>query len=188
MLTFNLIALDTDNERDKFNLFYTQNKQLLTSIARKLLLSEELADDAVHTTFLKAMEHKEEIFRMSAIDFRRWSVVVLKNNCADIRRKRKNIDTAVQLDADWVEEIENSQESVEEIMIHKETYASMMVALAQLDPLNREIFQMKYILGMPYAEICKIHRLTIEQLSCRMERTRRKIRTLLKGVCENHEK
>jgi RNA polymerase sigma-70 factor (ECF subfamily) len=187
MMMFYLAALDSDKERDKFELLYTQNLQLLTNIARKVLLSEELADDAVHTTFLNALEHKEEIFRMSAIDFRRWSVVVLKNNCADIRRRRKNIDTAVQLDADWVQEIEVTQESVEENLIHKETYAYMIAALAQIDPLNRDIFQMKYILGATYAQICKVHGLTLEQLSSRMERTRRKIRKLLKGVNENHE-
>jgi RNA polymerase sigma-70 factor (ECF subfamily) len=184
---FYLAALDTDNERNKFELLYTQNIQLLTNIARKILLSEELADDAVHTTFLNAIEHKEEILRMSAIDFRRWSVVVLKNNCFDIRRKRKNIDTSVQLDADEVQEIANSQESIEDIIISMETYTSIMAVLAHLDPLNREIFQMKYVLGLSYAQICITCGLTTDQLNSRMERTRRKVRKLLKGVDNNYE-
>jgi RNA polymerase sigma-70 factor (ECF subfamily) len=61
MLAFYMAALETDEERDKLADLYQRYHQLLTKAALRIVKSPDLAEDAVHETFVAAIEDKGKI-------------------------------------------------------------------------------------------------------------------------------
>jgi DNA-directed RNA polymerase specialized sigma24 family protein len=74
MLSFYIAALETDEERDGIKDLYERYHQLLMKVALKIVRSSDLAEDAVHETFLAAIEDKGKIILQPAVNFRNWSV------------------------------------------------------------------------------------------------------------------
>jgi RNA polymerase sigma factor (sigma-70 family) len=64
-------------------------------------------------------------------------------------------------------------------MIQQEDYDRLMECIGELDPINRQILEMKYMLGMSFAKICDELGMTLAQVNSRLERTRQKVRKLL---------
>jgi RNA polymerase sigma-70 factor (ECF subfamily) len=154
MLSIYLAALDTQEERDKLTFLYENYKELLRNAAMKILRDRESADDAVHETFLEAIGHKEKVLSLSPIDFRKWRVIVVKRKCIDALRKRGRSGGEISLDADDAPEMADGNEPFDIQMIQKEDYDRLMECIGRLDPLNQQILEMKYVLGMKIAEIC----------------------------------
>jgi RNA polymerase sigma-70 factor (ECF subfamily) len=178
MLLIYLAALDTEEERDKLTFLYEKYKGLLKSAAMKVIRDRDLADDAVHETFMEAIRHKEKILSLTPIDFRNWSVIVVRRKCIDAIRKRTRYGGTVSLDADNAPEVADEGEPFGLQMIRQEDYDRLMECIDRLDPVNRQILEMKYVLDMSIAEICSELDMTLAQVNSRLERTRQKVRHL----------
>jgi RNA polymerase sigma-70 factor (ECF subfamily) len=178
MLAFYLSALDTNEERDKLTRMYDLHKRELTRIAMNILRKPELAEDAVHDTFLEAIKHKDKIFSRSSTDFLRWCVVVVEGKCVDILRRRKHISESPSLDDEKTGEVSDDGEPLDIILTKREDYDLIRGCLPELDAENRQILWRKYVLGMSYKEIAEEMNMTPEQLTSRMARTKAKLRVL----------
>lgn len=179
MLFFFLSALETDEERGALTSLYEQYKDLLVRVAMKYLRQPDLAEDAVHETFFEAIRHKNEILTKTPLDFRRWSVVVTENKCRDILRRRKIIDQSLPFDDDDNIEFVSDYESFDISTIRQEDYEKLAECLKTLDPINRQIIEMKYLIGMPYSEIAMRMKMTETQVQGRLQRTRTRVKNLL---------
>jgi RNA polymerase sigma factor (sigma-70 family) len=63
-------------------------------------------------------------------------------------------------------------------IIQKDNQAFFMKCLAELEPLNRQILEMKYVRGMSFDQICSELNMTFPQVNGRLARTRAKIKVL----------
>jgi RNA polymerase sigma-70 factor (ECF subfamily) len=178
MLFFYLAVLETDEERDTLASWYHKYKKELMRIALKRLRRSELAEDAVHETFMEAIRHKEHIISKSPIDFLRWSVIVIERKCIDILRRRTHIDGGISLNDEKVCEFPDNGEPLDILLTQRDDYEKIMDCLPEIGMENKQILWMKYVLGMSYSEIALKTGLSPEQLSNRMARTKTRLRIL----------
>jgi RNA polymerase sigma-70 factor (ECF subfamily) len=182
MFSIYIAALETDAERDRLKELYERYHQLLMKVALKIVRSPDLAEDAVHETFLAAIEGKNKIFSQSAVNFRNWSVIVVRNKCFDILRENKNFDDSSRSDTESgtdMSDIPSNDVPVDLELIQQDEKAILLKCLAELEPLNRQILEMKYMRGMSFADICSELNMTFPQVSGRLARTREKVKAML---------
>jgi len=178
MLMMYLTALDTSEERDRLSYLYDKYYQLLIKTALKILGDIGLAEDAVHETFLAAIESDKKIYLQDEVNFRNWSVIVVRSKCYDILRKKNKSENAVQLDADDTPELESNELPLDIQITNREDYEKLTVCIAELEPLNRHILEMKYVLGMSFEKICSELNMTFPQVNGRLARTRAKLKSM----------
>lgn len=61
MLSFYLSIIDTDQDKEKFEKLYTQYRRLMQYVAHDILKDDYLAEDAVHTAFIKIIANLNKI-------------------------------------------------------------------------------------------------------------------------------
>jgi len=61
ILTYYLLLLDSDEEKDQFSQIYNTYRNLMHFVARRILNDDYLAEDAVHNAFLKVVKHLDKI-------------------------------------------------------------------------------------------------------------------------------
>ncbi|MDR1328182.1 MAG: sigma-70 family RNA polymerase sigma factor [Oscillospiraceae bacterium] len=178
MLALYISALETDEERDKFAYLYEENYRLLMNVARRIVRSSELAEEVVHDTFVTALEQKEKFLSLDAVNFRNFCVRVIRNKCIDILRRNKPLNGAVALDAEDSPDLISDETPFELRLVSQEDYARLMACVAELDPINRQILEMKYVHDLPFEEICSELNMTFPQVNGRLARTRAKVKAL----------
>jgi len=172
-----LSVVNTHEERHKLTLFYEKFKRRLTFTALNITHNQAMAEDAVHNTFISAMQHKEKILSMDDIDFLKWSVIVVKSKCRDLLRKEKNYaDKPLN---DFQDILPNDSMPVDEYVSQQEVYKRLKGCIASLDEVNRQILEMKYILQMSMKEIGDELGFTPTQVNSRIARARAKVKNLM---------
>ena len=92
MLSFYLSLPETPQAQAAFSQLYHAHYSKLLRIARLLLRDDRKAEDAVHDTFVKIIEHFEIFLQIPCKNQEAWIVTILKNTCLDqIRREKKHI-------------------------------------------------------------------------------------------------
>lgn len=67
MLMIYLAALDSDEERVKMADLYNNHNKRLMSVALTKTHNQDMAEDAVHSTFLAVIKHKQKVLAMDEI-------------------------------------------------------------------------------------------------------------------------
>jgi len=188
MLLFYLATLETDEERDKFTYLYEEHKDLLMRLAKKHLLDyPELAEDAVHDAFIKAIKYKDEILIKTSDDFERWSITVVTRKCIDIQRRRKVIDQSTPIENEDDIELASDDEPFDIAAIKQENHVQYMELLEKLGPTSSQLLEMKYYAEMTYAEISDETGMTHAQIAGRLQRARTKMKILIKSLGDMNE-
>ena len=174
MLMILLAALDTEEERIKMADLYHQHLDKLMRVALSITGNHDMAEDAVQNTFLAAIKHKEKLFSQDAMNFIKWSVIVVRGKSIDLlRREQRYADSSVD---DMAEYLPSDDLAVEDQVIEKDTYERVIGHIAELDELSRLVVEMKYVLHMSYAEISDELVLTHSQINNRLMGAKAKIR------------
>jgi len=177
MLPLYLSVLSTPDERHKLALFYEKYKKKLMSVALRHTHNQAMAEDAIHNAFISAIQHKEKTFTMDEIDFFRWCVIVVKGKCVDLMRK-ENPYNDTPLD-DFYEILPDDSVPVDEQVAQQDVYKRLKECMAELDSVNRQILEMKYILQMSMKEIGDELGFTPTQVNSRIAKARAKVKKLM---------
>lgn len=173
-------AFKSGRERDRFAQLYEQYLQLFLKVAKKIVGSAELSEDIVHDAMAEVLERREKFAFPDAVNFRNLCVKIIRNKCIDALRRNKPLDGAVPLDSEGAPEVPGGDEPLEMQIIRQEDYGRLRECLGALDPLNRQIIEMKYVHSMPLARICSELNMTLPQINGRLARARAHIRGMLK--------
>jgi len=184
VLSLYLSALETENERDRMTKIYDEHKHVLTMYARKMLKSEDLAEDAVHATFLVVTENKDKYFHLDKRNFRFLSVSIVKRKCIDILRGHKQYADKPLNELEFY--LESHEKPVVEQVIISSEYEAVRKHLRSLDEISRQVFLMKYYHNMSYAEIGEELCMTHKQIDNKLMRAKAKLKNLMgKEVTDN---
>ena len=178
MILIYLSMLETSGERDRFAELYNSHKKRLTYAAGRYLADNQLAEDAVHETFVAAIENRSKVFAMDSTEFLKWSYTVVKHKCHDITRRAEN---KPELLLENIDEIPEYGNSVEEKMITQDIFERIITHLGSLDEINRRILEMKYFLEMSMQEIADELGFTVTQVNSRLARARAKVKMLIES-------
>ena len=170
-------SLETDEERLKIAQIYEMYKPLMLNYARKILKSNEYAEDAVHDTFIALIKHKGKYLSQTCADLRIPIVIITKSKCLDILKKTSKQHECIE---DYEYTLTSKDIPLDEKLILAEEYQTLRKHLASLDAVSRNILEMRYILSMTHKEISEIHGISLSHVNTKIVRAKAKIRKLAK--------
>lgn len=145
---------------------------IVKGITHKVLMplkNEGAIDECINDIFLSVWDHSKK-FKGDSTDFRRWICTIAKFKAIDYYRKagRKVEFSSEHMDV-------NAGLSVEDELILREDRNELLKLINQLELIDREIFIMKYFLGLQTVEIAKQLGLTNTSVDNRVYRGKKKL-------------
>ena len=133
------------------------------------LKNEGAIDECINDIFLAVWDHSKK-FKGDSNDFRRWICTIAKFKAIDYYRKTSK---KVEFSSEHMDV--NAGLSAEDELILLENRNELLKLINQLEPIDREIFIMKYFLGLQTAEIAKQLSLTNTSIDNRVYRGKKKL-------------
>lgn len=178
MLTFYLSLTKSDNEKEKLELLYRKYKALMLNRAYEILRDGKLAEDAVHSAFLKVLKNLSKLDEIESIKTKAYIMVVLENTAKTMYTKEK-IYMSSEL-SENIPDITNVQRDAEV----KLTAEAAAEKIALLPEKYRDVFILRYINELNDKEIASALGVSASAARKRLQRAREKLRTLLGGDYE----
>lgn len=177
MLIFYLSLLEGDEDRERFTQIYVTHERMMYSVAYSILHSQMAAQDAVHNSFLKVIEHFETCRRLSRDELTNWLIVIVKHSAFDMRKKEARSKPFT--DVEYMAEIPINDETVEDAI----SYAELVEKIRALPEIYRSVLELKYLAEWSDDEIAKELHLNANTIRSRLMRGRNILRT---SLCSAH--
>jgi RNA polymerase sigma-70 factor (ECF subfamily) len=178
MLSFYLSALDTEEQRRDFAMYYEEHYGKCLAFARRITQSKALAEDAVHNAFMRMIRHKEKYFLDLGKRTASTIVIMVESECFNILKKENR---QTHSDLDEVEPIiADSSSDIFKIVASKEAVARVKQYLSTINELNRNVFEMKFFNRKSDGEIAEITGLTKNAVAHRVHKVRGEIKEILR--------
>lgn len=129
----------------------------------------QVIEECISDTFLGAYENAKQ-FSGGQEDFRKWICTIAKFKAIDAQRKLTKQPIATELETDTL-----LVQSAEDEFILQSTTNELLVLMARLDEVDRDIFTMKYFLNMQNQEIATKLGLTKAAIDNRLYRGKKKM-------------
>ena len=143
-MIFYLQMIESEEDRTKFEILYTEYKDWMGTIAFSILHNKQDAEDAVHNAFVKVAENIKKVDDPLSKMTRSYIVTIIETKSIDIyRKKQRHPEVPI---------------SEEDIGIHFD-YAScgdLAKCISQLPAQYRAVLTLKYRHGYNSREIAKI--------------------------------
>jgi RNA polymerase sigma-70 factor (ECF subfamily) len=157
--------------RNEFNDIIHNNYRRLYIIAFRILRNQQEAEDVVQEVFIKMWKMKEKLDQYD--DAGALAITITRNNCIDILRKWKHIDS--EKDGTSVLNMDLSP-SPHEQMVNTETSSILNRIIEDLPSNIGKIVRMREIEGLSYEEISLKTETNINSLRVTLSRARSIIR------------
>lgn len=167
----------TEEQQNIVEKLFEKNNKLFHRISFRLLKAHQSSEDAVHTAFLKIIEHIEKISHLSGPQMEAYCVVIVKNTSLDMIRQSKKSMLIEDMNERW----EDSSSSPEEECIRGSEQAMLCGVLNQLAEEEQKLIILRHIHNMGYKEIGTLLNISEETAKKRGQRILRKLRSLYEG-------
>lgn len=145
---------------------------LIKGITHKVLSplrNEGVVDECVNDVFLSIWDNADK-FRGDTTDFRKWICAIAKFKAIDYYRKAVK---QVEISSEYMDL--NTEMSIEDELIKMEDKSELIKLINQLEPLDRDIFLMKFFLGYKTADISRKTGLSITAIDNRVFRGKKRL-------------
>jgi len=139
-----LLAIESEEERSKFEQLYFQYRGLMYHVAMRILNNPHSAEDAVHQAFLSIIENLKKISEVQCPKTRSYIVIIVERKAIDIIRANSKI-----VDIDF-------EDTIAGISIPLPGDSGVADAMAVLPARYREILLLHYDNGFNTKEIAKM--------------------------------
>ncbi len=185
MFPLYISAIESGDEKDKFEELYHRYSRLMQYVADSILHDPFLAEDAVHTAFLKIIDNLGKINDVTCHKTKAFVVIVVENVAKGMYVDRKKQATVPFDKVEYSIAAESGE--LEELMsdIGLEEIAAKIEMLSELDS---EILMMRYIHELNDKEISRLLDVKEATARKRLERARRRLAALLEKEGEDYGK
>lgn len=145
---------------------------LIKGITYKVLIplkDNGVIDECINDIFLSIWNNSKK-FKGESTDFRKWICAIAKFKAIDYYRKASK---EMEFSSDYMDL--NADLSAEDELILLEDRSELVKLINQLGPVEREIFIMKFFLGLKTEEISKKLGLTVASIDNRVYRGKKKL-------------
>ncbi len=178
-----IMAIENESDRGFVARLYCQYEKKLKKMAFGIVKNEFDAEECVHETVLSVIEHLNQYKNANESGIEKLLVISCKNIALAMYRNKKrdnaNVMSTTQKKCDsdlYCEmEIEDPNEDVERLAVNEYTLNLIFTLLNELEPMNRDIFILKYQYGMSSKEIAKIMKISDEAVRMRIFRTKKQL-------------
>ena len=161
MLSFYLSLIDADDGKSKFEIVYLKHRKVMMLEALKYL-DENLAEDAVHTAFVKIADNVKKIDDPADIKTRNFAVIITRNTALDMLKKLGR-ETELSENMAEAEEIRLTDSPLEKL---SKTY--------------RDVLILHYQYGYSVPETAKLLGLSRDATYKRIERAKQELAIIMK--------
>ncbi|MEI4488592.1 sigma-70 family RNA polymerase sigma factor [Frigidibacter sp. MR17.14] len=144
-----LLACAAGN-RDAVRRLYERHADQLMGIALRLLRKHDLAEDALHDTFVRIWQTADQ-FNPAIDRAESWMIAALRDRSLSLLRQREESDGAVPMDAE--EAADEERLLVSQAWERLEEGTMLKSCLASLPEDRRRAVLASYVLGLSHGEI-----------------------------------
>ncbi|RDI37257.1 sigma-70 family RNA polymerase sigma factor [Falsibacillus pallidus] len=130
----------------------------------------DMVDDCINEVFLEVWKNSHQ-FNGEVEDFKKWIGVITKYRAIDFYRVYEK-QAAREEELDEVESIADNRHND---LLEREKRNELLFELSKLDEVDREIFMMKYYVGLSNGEIAESLQLTKSAVDNRLYRGKKKL-------------
>lgn len=175
MPALNLSQLKSEEQEDKFEKIYLLYRGLMLSRAYDILRDSQLAEDAVHSAFLRILKNIKKLSEPQSPATKSYVMVVLENVAKTMYAKRKK-EKVFELSENIPENSDVQRDT--EIKLTAEDIAEKITLLPDK---YRDILILKFINGLNDKEIALSLGISDSAARKRLQRAREKLTALLGG-------
>lgn len=150
LIAFYLMSLESDDDRKLFEYLYKEYRNKLYYIAYKMLGNEDSAEDAVHDTYMKVINHIKKFYDISEEHIKNLIILILKNTVRDMIRKERS--EPLPLDEEEYQSKYN--------LVSDDSYSvdkdEVKECLSLMNEKYRTVLELKYYHGLKEHEIADI--------------------------------
>ncbi len=176
-----LIAAGKSGDRTAITELFEQHYPSSLRVARRLLRSEQEAQDAVQSAYLAAFRHLPS-FRGDAA-FKTWITRIVTNECFMLMRRSDFRTQSVNLEI--VARTPSTAPNPEKSALSQEIAAAVSEAAAKLPKLLLEVFQLYTFGGLTLRQVSAATGLTMPAVKTRLYRAQVRMREQLQPVRPN---
>lgn len=174
MLLYFLSLIDAEENQSKFEKIFNKYKKLMLYVALDITKDHHLAQDAVQNSFLKIINHLDDIEDVSSHKTTNFIVIVTKNAAIDIQRSENRQHSIRQEDMSAFSDPKGS------IDLTSFETQYILEKVNMLPDIYRDIVQLKIQYDLNDREISKILKISGPTARKRLERARKLLSELLK--------
>jgi RNA polymerase sigma-70 factor, ECF subfamily len=156
---------------------YYKYKFLMFHVAFTVLQDYGLAEDAVHSSFLKLTNYSFKIDKVSCNKTKAFLVIVTRNVAIDILKK-KNKENAKYINDELLDLVDNNLLPLD-FVIHNESINIVQKAIDTLDHKYSDVLLLKYFYDYSDAEIALLLSISREAVRVRLHRAKKKLADIL---------
>ena len=164
MLQLYLQLLDTEEEKQGFELLYETYRKLMHWVANNILRDEKLAEDAVHEAFLRIIKNFNKINEILCPETRSFVVIIVRNIALNMREKKKSEDEFHEVKEDISFGFD---ETADEICRQE-----IINVIMSLSDALKEVLMLYGYFGYTISEIAKLLDITEDAAYKRLQRAR----------------
>lgn len=175
-------AIETEEERSKMEQLYDEYERLLYSIAFRYMHDSYRAEDAVHDTFVKIIDHLDSISEVKCPQTRAFLVTIVRNICLNMLTRKSYTAEVYGSDEDdrlIVETLPDPYSNTADMYSNKYEVSLVTDAIRQLPEILQDTMILYAAHGYTTKEIAEIQGCSTETIKKRIQRGREKIRKML---------
>lgn len=176
MLSFYLSAIYTSEDKTKFEQLYKQYSRLMLYIANSILCDDYLAQDAVHTAFIKIISNLHKIDDVYSNRTKSFLAIIVKNVAIQMYTKQKKNKVLSFNDMEY----DLSDSGGLEKLISKLSIEEIVSEIRSLPEVDSEILMLRYIYELNDKEIASLLNIKKPTARKRLERARQRLSARLK--------
>ncbi len=162
-----------------FEVLYREYYARVLGLCRRLLNSNQLAEDAAQETFMRAYKN----FRKYKTDrpFWQWIASIANNHCIDLLRQKSRTEALFGDEADELEALADEKTLVLNDLISLEEAESLNGAVSSLDAKYRVPLILAYFNQLSYEEIAEQLSISRNHVGVLLLRAKQRLRAELAG-------
>lgn len=162
-----------------FEVLYREYYARVFGLCRRLLNSNQLAEDAAQETFMRAYKN----FRKYKTDrpFWQWIASIANNHCIDLLRQKSRTEALFGDEADELEALADEKTLVLNDLISLEEAESLNGAVSNLDAKYRVPLILAYFNQLSYEEIAEQLSISRNHVGVLLLRAKQRLRAELAG-------
>jgi RNA polymerase sigma-70 factor (ECF subfamily) len=185
-----IAAISNLNHRERAILeqLYSEYGQIMFSIANEILRDSALAEDAVHSTFLKLAGKTAKIDGVFSKKTRGFLIIIARNVAIDLYRKRKNEIRNIDRNKYELAFKEANNHLPPDIIITNEEIEKLQGLINSLDSKYADVLLLKYYNNLSNHIIAELLGISAENVAVRLHRAKNMLAEKLGGEVSGYEK
>lgn len=183
MLPFFLI--EDEPQRSFMQQLYFRYRARMYAVAFSVMGHHHDSEDIVNDTLLKLIEKIPLLMGLSCFALQSYIVISTKRTAINLLRRRKRRSELLFDDESLMDTIASSDPDPDEALLREADIQLLGQALARLSQRQRDLLDMKYLLGLSDNEIAETFGVKAASLPSLYSRARRALRDILKEL--DHE-